>query len=245
VKAKALRASIPALCGLTLFASAAAPASAQALQFCINKSSGALFALGACSSGFRALTAGEIAALRGPAGPAGPQGPAGQTGPQGPIGPAGPIGPMGNTGLQGVPGPAGPAGPSVSATFVQGGTSSLSQFSFTKVLERVVSEGSYVAVATASSVGDAASGYPSLGTEHKSSTVACELRSDTIVIGAGAASGSVTQYVSDLHEITTTGGVFVPAGETRNVSLWCTSPFTTLGQIRGSQLMILRIGGFF
>jgi hypothetical protein len=156
------------------------------------------------------------------------------------------MGMMGNTGLQGVPGPVGPAGPSVAATFVQGGSGGLfASKAFTLLAQKSVAAGSYVAVATVSSAGSSPESWNGAGTSHISTAVDCQLRSNTDVIGGGAASGSVTQFVSDTNEITMTGGVFVPSGETRNISLWCRDPFESIGRVGASQIMILRIGGFF
>jgi len=85
------------------------PAMAQAINACVNKTSGALRISKSCKKGERPLSWNATGAT-GPTGPAGPAGVAGGTGPAGPAGVAGGTGPAGPAGVAGATGPAGPAG---------------------------------------------------------------------------------------------------------------------------------------
>ena len=214
----------------------------QALRLCANNA-GTLFALPACTSGFKPITVGQIEGLQGPQGPQGPAGPQGPQGPAGPPGPQGIQGPMGLTGAMGLPGPAGPAGPATTVSFALAGfvAGPFASSAFFKVNEKSLEPGSYAVIATASGVGNSVSG-PGAGEIGASSE--CQLR-DTVggVIGSNTASGSVDPFFSDTHEITVTGGAFVPAGG-GPVSLWCRDVFAHQIHVLSSQIMLIKHSGF-
>lgn len=233
------------LAGIALAAGAAAPAQAQgqaSLRLCMNPA-GILFALPVCPSGFIPLSAGQIAGLQGPQGPVGPAGPTGPAGPAGPQGPAGPLGPMGPAGPAG---PAGPVGPTVTASFAGSGPLIVNapEGTFTKVAEKAIGPGSYVAIATVSNATTSLGSFG--GEDHKSFANDCQLRNAAGgVMGSSGASGSYTEFVRDTNEITVTGGEFVAEGANGVISLWCRSTFGLGGlSISGAQLMVLKIGGF-
>jgi hypothetical protein len=217
-----------------------AASSANAEVLCRNIG-GTLFALPSCPPGFTLVTVGQIAGLQGPPGP---QGPAGPVGPQGPAGPQGP------QGIQGIPGPigpagaAGPAGPSVTAGFAGGGLFVAPDRSnnFFKVLDKTLTTGSYVVVATASGVGTGIGSFS--GDEQISMVNNCQLRNQAGgVIGASRATGSFSQFTHDANEITVTGGLIITE-TVGSVSLWCNSEFDLQLEVANSQIMVLKIGGF-
>lgn len=221
-----------------------AATSANALVLCRN-TGGSLFALAACPPGFSSVSVGDIQGLQGPQGPQGPAGPAGPTGPTGATGPIGPIGPIGPVGPTGATGPAGPAGTQVIASFSTTGPHSLDALGsvgqFTKVLEKGVSGGSWVAFATASAV--RTSSIPFFDEIHQE-VMECQLRdSSGGVMGASRAAGRAGKFQLDSSEITVTGGLFVPDGGGNVVSLWCREEFGS-GALDGAQIMVLKIGGF-
>jgi hypothetical protein len=221
------------------------PVQAQSLTLCIN-GGGSLFALPSCPTGFLPIPVGRIAGLQGPPGPAGPQGPAGPAGPAGPVGPQGPAGPMGPRGLTGPQGPTGPAGPAVTATFAFAPPTFVGvQNNFAKVMEKALPSGSYAVIATVSGAGSALRFEG--GDSERAHQIECQLRDSVgVVIGGSVVSGGASQYTVDRAEITATGGLFVPPGQTGSVSLWCRTPFAdTTTQIAGGQMMVLNIGGFF
>jgi hypothetical protein len=143
----------------------------------------------------------------------------------------------------GLQGPPGPAGTSVTATFaLSPGVGASPAGEFAKVVEKTLGPGNYVVFTTAARVGTAVLSFG--GAEHKSLANDCELRDGLGgIIGASQATGSYTEFVKDYHEITTNGGISVPEGETRTVSLWCRSVFNQ-GEVGNTQMMVLRIGGF-
>lgn len=153
---------------------------------------------------------------------------------------------MGPRGLAGPQGAVGPAGPAVTATFAFTGPAFVgTQDTFSKVMEKALPNGSYVVLATVSGAG-AALRFDG-GDSERAHVVECQLRDGVgVVIGGGVVSGGASQYTVDRAEITTTGGLFVPPGQTGSVSLWCRTPFADLTTgIAGGQMMVLNIGGFF
>ena len=227
--------------GLALLA---ASTSASALVLCRN-GGGTLFALAACGPGMTSVSVGAIDGLQGPQGP---QGPAGPVGPMGAIGLIGPIGPTGPTGPAGGPGPVGPAGPAgtqVIASFSSTGPQGLDALGgvgqFTKVLEKGVSGGSWVAFATASAV---RGGTIPFFDDIFQQVMECQLRdSGGNILGASRAAGRVGKFQQDSDEISVNGGLFVPEGGGNVVSLWCREEFSP-GLLDGAQIMVLKIGGF-
>jgi hypothetical protein len=154
---------------------------------------------------------------------------------------------MGLTGAMGLPGPPGPAGTSVTASFAFAGqvVGELGSTAFVKILEKPLLPGSYAIVTTANAVGHGTAGP--IGDTEISDAAHCELRNAANgVIGGNGAAGSFTEFVSDLNEITVTGGIFVPDGTSNAASLWCRATISTGAQlvVRGAQMMVLRIGGF-
>jgi hypothetical protein len=213
----------------------AASTSASALVLCRN-TAGTLFAMPACTTGFSRVNVGDIQGLQGPQGPQGPAGPIGPTGATGPIGPIGAAGPTG---------PAGPAGTNVIASFSSTGPAELGALGgvgqFTKVLEKGVSGGSWVAFATASAVRSADIPFQD---DILQQVMECQLRdSGGGVMGASRAAGRVGKFQQDSSEISVNGGLFVPEGGGNVVSLWCRQEFG-FGLLDGAQIMVLRIGTF-
>ncbi|MFN8121937.1 MAG: collagen-like protein [Thermoleophilia bacterium] len=184
---------------------------------------------------------------RGPAGPMGPKGPRGATGPEGPVGPrgatgaagpAGPAGPAGSAGATGPagaagpPGPAGPAGIST-ATFVDGTSGGGGQ---SVVAQKTLPAGSWVVIATAQT----SWGAPDIGGDNVS--VGCSLNSDGSRMGNHVVSVRGDLDGAQEQLVTVTGGTFVPAGQTRTVTLECFTGFNAL-KVYG-RMLIMQVGGF-
>jgi hypothetical protein len=224
------------LCGST---------SSEALVLCGN-ASGSVFVGAVCKAGMTRIDPAAVGLV----GPAGPQGPAGPAGPQGPAGPAGSQGAQGPAGPQGAQGPAGPQGPAgqpglsaagfAIAGHVIGDADALG--AYVKLTEKLVGEGSWIAFSTTSAATTAMGSFD--GDNMKQFVNDCQLRDEFgNVLGASRAAGTFNQFTRDTNEISTNGGVFVPQGETRTVSLWCRSAFDVL-EVDGAQLMVVNIGGF-
>jgi hypothetical protein len=205
---------------------------AEADALCAKLSSGALFVRVACLKGEFQLNPVALGLV----------GPKGDTGPAGPIGPAGPTG------------PAGAAGSTTTATFASAGpTTGFPDLStWTLVVEKSLSPGSWVAFATASAVGSNESPFAG-GHDERSLVNDCQLRTRTPaevasnsfgnVIGATRASGGHSEFTEDTHEISVNGGLFVPEGTTLSISLWCREEFGPV-RLAGAQIVLLKIGGF-
>ena len=233
-------------CGVAALAIAGslAATATDALVLC-RTTGGALFAMPACVSGTTAVKAGDIAGLQGPQGPQGPVGPAGPQGPAGPAGAMGPAGPVGPAGLQGVAGPAGPegpAGPSVTATFANAGAAGGPEATWTKVVERTVGAGWWVAVATVADLGTSIGFFDGAPDELHSVATACQLRdSSGFVMGNSGNFGSQSPFVKNFSGLAVIGGVAVPPGSTNTIGLWCRSEFDPLAT-GPAQLMLLQVG---
>jgi hypothetical protein len=210
-----------------------AATTSHALQLCRN-TGGALFALPACVTGFTPVGVGAIAGLQGPPGPQGPAGPAGPQGPAGPLGPAGP------QGVAGAAGPAGPAGPSITATFASADYGTGASATWSKIVEKTVGAGWWVAVGTVADVGAAVASFA--GDNLFSVATACELR-DTggYVMGSSGNFGSASETVKNYSGLAVIGGIAVPPGSTDTIGLWCRSEFDPLGT-GPAQLMLLQVG---
>ena len=218
-----------AVSAIAIAGSLAATAS-QALVLCRNNG-GVLFTLPACVTGFTPVNVGQIAGLQGPAGP---QGPIGPTGPQGPAGPAGP---MGLAGAQGV---AGPAGASVTATFANADFASGPSATWTKVVEKTVGPGWWVAVATVADLGTADQSFG--GDDLKSLATACRLQDGNgFVMGNSGSFGSFSESVKNYSGLAVIGGTAVPPGSTGTVGLWCRSEFDAV-HVGPAQLMLMQVG---
>jgi Collagen triple helix repeat (20 copies) len=169
---------------------------------------------------------------KGAKGATGPAGPAGAKGATGAAGPAGSIGPAGPAGASGVAGPAGPAGPAgiSTATITDGFTSTDGL-----VVQKAVTEGSWVVVATAhANFGARFGGSPQL------ETVSCVLKSDSDVIGGGSATPvTIDAPGAASVELPITGGAFIASG-VKTISMSCTG---AVGGYTG-RLLIMKIGGF-
>jgi hypothetical protein len=140
----------------------------------------------------------------------------------------------------------GPAGAAVTATFAFTGPSFVgTERNFTKVMEKSLPSGSYAVVATVSGAGSSLRFDG--GDSERGLQVECQLRDGAgVVLGGSVISGGASQFTVDRHEITATGGLLVPVGQTGSVSLWCATPYADLTtQIAGGQMMVLSIGGFF
>jgi len=217
---------------LAIAGSLAATAS-QALVLCRN-TGGVLFALPACVTGFTPVNVAQIAGLQGPPGP---QGPIGPTGPQGSAGPAGPMGPAG---AQGVAGAAGPAGASVTATFANAEFASGPSAMWTKVVEKTIGPGWWVAVATVADLGTADQSFG--GDDLKSLATACRLQDGNgFVMGNSGSFGSFSESVKNYSGLAVIGGTAVPPDATGTVGLWCRSEFDAV-HVGPAQLMLLQVG---
>ncbi|HEV7720859.1 MAG TPA: hypothetical protein VGO60_06225 [Iamia sp.] len=184
----------------------------------------------------------------GATGATGGTGPAGSPGPQGDPGPQGTPGAPGSPGGPGTQGPPGPAGPQgatgpggPSGVRIVSFPNSLVSFQPTLLGSTVVGPGSYLAIANLRISFDLESGEGESMIE-----TACELRSGSDFIGS---QGSFDYIDSEngLVPMTVTGGVFVPAGETRTVGIYCwgidSGPWL-IGSSAG-QLIVEQHGGFF
>ena len=196
--------------------------SAEAQVLC-KSPNGYLLLLAACGPGMTPITAGQIS-VQGPAtGTAGPRGIRGLPGPTGPAGPPGPPG-VGVT-----------ASFAFSGHFAAPGNGTV----FYKLLEKQLTEGSYVIIATAAGVGLANPAIPGPVVNN------CLLRNQNgEAIGAGRASGEVSDFAQDTNEITVTGGIFVPDGTTNAVSMWCNAEFDRPLEVANTQMLVMKIGGF-
>lgn len=202
-----IRFSVAFLLGWPLIASAQ-------LVFCINNTSGALFARPACGPGFTQLDLQSIPGLQGPEGPAGP------------------------------PGPAGPAGPPVTASFELLPSLKLveSGEEFTNILSKEVSTGSWLIFSTVSI--ELSGGPFTGDDERAFVADCRLRDNQGNFMGGNRATGTVTQFTEDAWEITVNGGIFVPEGEpTRIVNLECRTIFEN-GEVTAAQLLVVKIGGF-
>ena len=215
------------IAGLVGLAATCVPA--HALVFCVTPG-GVVMAQAHCRAGTKQL---DPAAL-GLVGPAGPQG---LQGIQGIQGISGPQGPQGN---QGIPGPQGPAGGAGLASFTSVGGAALPFGSTRTLLSKTVPEGSWVFNATVSGIGANGSNFIFAG---------CSLVEGTGVIGSANASASDNDDNQNMYwSLSLNGGVFVPAGQTRIVSLQCfvDADDTDEGaSFSSAQMLTMQIGGFF
>ncbi len=239
--------SVGKLVGLFALAVVTSVPTASALQLCANNK-GTLFAMPACGPGFTQITVGMVEGLQGPPGPQGPAGPQGPQGPIGPTGATGATGPAGSAGAIGPAGPPGPAGISSIASFADAGETFLGgpiggPGVFTHVVSKGLSSGSWLIFSTASQVGS--NQFPfSGGNDERSMVNECQLRDEFGgVLGVSRATGGYSEFTRDHHEITINGGIFVPDGEGRTVSLWCREEFGP-GYLAGARIVVLKVGGF-
>lgn len=153
-----------------------------------------------------------------------------QQGPQGPPGAPGPAGPVG---------PAGPAGISTATFEGTGGSPVGLGGDYTLVLSKALTEGSWVAIASATI------DYPLvLDNGDNGHNAACQLRDGTTGGVLGFAEDARTSTESQplaTAGLTLNGGMFVAPGESfRLIQLWCYSP----GAAAEAQMVALQVGGF-
>lgn len=166
--------------------------------------------------------------LQGEPGPAGAVGPAGAAGAQGAVGAQGAAGPSGPPGPPGPQGPPGIPGGISRAEFVVIGQTELTNPA-SLVLQKAVTAGSWVFIATVNDIGSATAG--------SSAFAECQLRD-----GSGAILGGAMKKGADYHTLTFTGGTFVPDADFKTVGLWCRG--STPGSLTSAHLLILKVGGF-
>lgn len=163
--------------------------------------------------------------LIGAVGPPGAAGAAGAQGAAGTVGPMGPPGPPGSSGLQGPPGIAGGIS---RADFVIVGQTELTNPA-SLVLQKVLTAGSYVFIATVNGIGSVTAG--------NSAFAECQLQD-----GSGNILGGGIKKGADFHTLTFTGGMFIADNDYKTVGIWCRG--STPGYFTSAHLLILKVGGF-
>jgi Collagen triple helix repeat (20 copies) len=176
----------------------------------------------------------------------GPQGLMGLTGPAGPAGPTGATGSVGATGATGPAGATGATGPAgvALADFVFANGFGFVKDVATPLVAKTVPAGSYVFVATVSSVGTGSTlgGFdddPAKGVD-----TFCTL-SDELggVIGTANAIGQIEPHTNVRHAVTLTGGTFVAAGQSKTITVYCTVGGYP-GRFDSAQILTIKVGGF-
>jgi len=136
-------------------------------------------------------------------------------------------------------GPQGPAGGLGPASFTSVGGGTLVLGSSKIILSKTVPAGSWVFIATVSGIGSNDSNFVFAG---------CSLAIGAGVIGSANASASDNDDNQNMFwALSMNGGVFVPAGETRTVDLWCLidAEDGINGTFSSAQMLTLQVGSFF
>jgi hypothetical protein len=111
---------------------------------------------------------------------------------------------------------------------------------WTKVVEKNVGPGWWVAVATVADLGTPDLAFNS--SDLRSLATACRLQDENgFIMGSSGNFGSFNQFVRNYSGLAVIGGSAIPPGSTGTIGLWCRSEFDEL-TTGPAQLMLLQVG---